>query len=349
MKLYFVGGVFQPEAPDAAAATALLRTSMGELGAEFARAGHELIVCSPYEGSVDVEIVRGAAGAVDEPVIHIHYPDTAEIRSEVQALASNHPKLRLRQFQHVPMEADMDGAMRYGWLLSQLSAMDEAHVVVAAGGNPSGSANMLLHLAEVRRKPILPLGHLGGAALRTLERLRYELEDRIGDLKAWLQDPSPAATAGEVLTRLLPGGSAAGGERSGPRRFFLSYARERPGDADLVESTLRRRNLPLFRDEHAFEPGKDLPGQVREHIHRADVFVALWSKEYACSPWCYDELDLAIERQRDGTLAIWLLDLDGTRMVPPKARNLIYYPCRSREAIEAKLISLLDPPGPAAG
>ena len=48
------------------------------------------------------------------------------------------------------------------------------------------------------------------------------------------------------------------------------------------------------------------------HVRRKDVF------HLAISPWCYDELMLACNRQMD----IWFLNLDDSMVVPQHARQL---------------------------
>lgn len=79
------------------------------------------------------------------------------------------------------------------------------------------------------------------------------------------------------------------------REVFISYARKRPHEADYIETLLRRRNISVFRDESEFGAGEDIPIQIEEHIHRANTFIAVYCTEYACSPWCYDELELALD------------------------------------------------------
>ena len=41
-------------------------------------------------------------------------------------------------------------------------------------------------------------------------------------------------------------------------------------------------------------------------------------------------------------MAIWLLQLDDTRIVPPGARKLISQPCCTRQELQATLRKLLD-------
>jgi len=58
--------------------------------------------------------------------------------------------------------------LEYAWLLSQTYAMDRSHGAIALGGKVGRSASLLLGLVDVRKKPLLPLTFLGGAAAQRL-------------------------------------------------------------------------------------------------------------------------------------------------------------------------------------
>lgn len=338
MKLFFLGG-----APSSNGETEeLLRSSMRAVGTALAGRGREIVLCSPYEGSVDLEVLRGIAESNVPARIEMHFPATRENIDSIRAL-SHGLGIAISEFPHsVDIDSD-ESARRYGWLLAQLSALDASHIVIAAGGKPTGSANMLLHLAEARRYPILPLGHLGGAAARCLERQRYALEDRIGpNLTAWLYSASPTERVSEAIERLATPARPARSPEGELRRFFISYPRERASEADVVEMLLRRRGHEVFRDDHLFDPNGELPQEIDRAIRKSNVFIALWSVEYACSPWCYDEMSLAIELRNAKALSIWLFQLDDTRIVPPGARSLIAQPCFSRENLESTMLKLLS-------
>ncbi len=341
MKLFFVGGLYEASPPDTGPDPNLLRTSMQELGAQVAQAGHELVLCSPYEGSIDVEILKGVSASGCSPRIQMYFPATPDNRAAVRQLAGT-LKLEVQEFVQAAMPGDDRQAQRYAWLLSQLSAMDEAQVVIAASGNPSGSANMLLHLAEARRRPILPFGHLKGAASLSLDRQTYALAARLGELKPWLHNPVPMDRISEALDRLVAPDFEAEQREPEPIRFFLSYPRDREAEADLVETLLRRRQVEVLRDDPDFDPSGDLTQEIREAIHRSDVFIALWSAQYACSPWCYDEIALALKLREAGKLKIWLLQLDDTRVIPPEARKLILQPCLSRLQLQNTVLKLFE-------
>jgi hypothetical protein len=188
---------------------------------------------------------------------------------------------------------------------------------------------------------VLPFPFLGGAAAQVFQARRYELGDRLGsgvDLLHQQEGIDQAVTLAEQLS----GGELAKALQATPLRFFISYPRSRPHEADFVETTLRRRNFQVFRDERDFEAGRPIPREITESIHRANVFVAIWCKDYACSPWCFDEFELALNRHEQSGLALWILCVDDTRIVPPAARSLVNYPARSREELERHVLTLLE-------
>jgi hypothetical protein len=338
MKLLFLGGL--PEGHDEDA-TGLLASTMGKLGEIVVDQGHDVVICSPYPGSIDREIVRGAGSSQRKPIIEIHYPDIEEVGRAVRDLGDEF-SIELKPVRHVASTDPSKESVTYAWLLSQLFALDVAHVVITAGGNLSGSANLLLHLAEARGKPVLSFGHLGGAAARYLERQRYALRDALGDLEAWLHSPEPMDQFGNVLERLMEVDRtrAVRGDRSA--RFFLSYPRDRQAEADLAETIFRRRGLALLRDDLTFDPSGELQAEIVRTIRSSDVFVALWSNSYACSPWCHDEMELALELRDLGKIEIWLMQLDDTRIVPRGARGIVAHSGRSRDEFQANLKGLIE-------
>ena len=98
MKVFFVGGL--PEGGDEGAAQTLA-TTMRTLGEAVVGLGHDVVVCSPYSGSIDREIVRGAASSKRKPAIEIHFPDTEEIGKAVRGLGEEFA-VELQPFRHAP-------------------------------------------------------------------------------------------------------------------------------------------------------------------------------------------------------------------------------------------------------
>lgn len=135
-------------------------------------------------------------------------------------------------------------------------------MVITVGGKLDGPMSLLLALAPSRGKFVLPLRFLGGAAAEFFERRRHEIQDALG-AKAYVLGIQERL--GEIVDLLETLGAVQGGriDEKNPPKFFISYARTRPKEADFVETVLRRRNLLVFRDEQSFEPGQQLRREVR--------------------------------------------------------------------------------------
>jgi hypothetical protein len=342
MKIFIIGGT-SVSTSDALYddQVRILNASMKKIGTDLVSAGHDLLLCSPFAGSADLAMVKGIAEILhntDSRSVEFHCPDSPEVERELIGLAD---ALRLKQFRvyshPLPTDEHGKGQWSNGWLLAQLSAMDRSQAVVAIGGKVGGSASLLLALAEGQRKPVLPFIFLEGAAGEAFQRRRYELEDVLQENLSALQYATRMIDVGILLESVISH-RLSKSLKEVPVRFFLSYPKSRPEEADFVEITLRRRNFEVYRDERDFGAGRPLPGEITESIHRANVFVAIWCREYACSPWCFDELELAIKRGK----TLWLLCVDDTRIVPPAARNLLSYPARSREELERHVLTLLE-------
>ncbi len=81
----------------------------------------------------------------------------------------------------------------------------------------------------------------------------------------------------------------------------------------------------------------------RAMSHLGKGLVGAGHELLVCSPWCFDKLDLALKRHKEGRLALWLLCLDDTRVVPPAARELLTYPINSRRELGGAILDLLEP------
>jgi hypothetical protein len=351
MKIFLIGGVsVENSDPLYTKQKADLAVSMAELGRATARAGHDLLVCSPFEDSADVSAAVSALKAIEDSNfksdVEFHHPDAVAVVAEMRVFMGRFPVVgRLKSFQHpTPRDVHGNDVLEYAWLLSQTYAMDRSHGVIALGGKVGRSASLLLGLVDVRKKPLLPLTFLGGAAAQAFDRRRYVLEDRLGSNIAALHEPSRSAETVDLLIA-ASGEGTANSPMSTPLRFFISYPRARPCEADFVETALRRRQFDVFRDEHDFAPGTPITSAIEAAIYSSSVFIAIWCKEYACSDWCFDELSIALRRQELGKLKVWILRVDNTRIVPPSARNLTNYPASSREEIERHVMVLLEQSG----
>jgi hypothetical protein len=348
MRVFVIGGTtVHSTNPGYRAEQETLEKLCCEIGRCLARANqHVAVLCSPFGDSADYQVLRGLAEASSTTTtVEMHFPDSPEVRARLETVAHGLALASVVPRTYYPPQSDTPEARQYAWLLCQLAALDSSHVVIAVGGRLDGAANLLLWLAEGRQKPVLPIPLLGGAAGQAFHRRRYELEDKLG--AGPLEAIHDRRRAGEMLAlaeRLADSGPRqplSTGRRPRPSRFFVSYARARPAEADYVETLLRRRNHQVFRDDHDFDAGHEVPGQIREAIYAATVFIVLWCKEYACSPWCADEFQIALERHREGSLILWIIRTDETRIVPPAARPLLHYPGGSRAELEGSLHTLL--------
>jgi TIR domain len=142
-----------------------------------------------------------------------------------------------------------------------------------------------------------------------LERLQWPLDDVFKDRVSSLYEPEGAYVCAKLVEELAVDRMRAP-KRGDRPRIFISYPRNRPAKADHIEMTLRRRRVDVYRDERDFDAGRDLPHEVRAYIERSNVFIVVWCEEYACSPWCYDELALALNRHKEGKTQLWILCVD---------------------------------------
>jgi hypothetical protein len=340
MKIFIIGGVtvkrgvsgFDDEVQ-------VLKKSMEPLGAELVSHGHEVVVCSPFPDSADFHVLHGIAASSKDShlTVSIHYPELPAVETALIALLDELGLSNVRRFPcRVGRDSVTSEALQYAWLFAQLNAMDSSAGVIIVGGKPSGSLSLLLHLADARNKGVLPLTFLGGAARDHFDATYWRLRDLIPNDLSALNDPSAITSIPSLLETILTGSQ---GEAE--RTFFISYARARPQEADYVETLLRRRNHIVYRDEENFEPSADAQAEIIKNIKRASVFVALWCREYACSPWCFDEIEIGLERHSKGLAELWIFCIDDTRIVPKAARTLNYYPVNTREKLEGKILFLL--------
>jgi hypothetical protein len=237
-------------------------------------------------------------------------------------------------------------ARSVAWLLPQIRAMDRAFLTIALGGRADGAASLLLHLAVARHRALLPLPFHGGAAARAFELQHDELAAQWGDDLSLVEGPGNLERVVQKLEEVFAHKGLRSNDTSvnKPLRFFVSYARARAAEADFVEALLRRQTelaVQVIRDDTEFEAGQEIDAQIRAKLFEADVFIGLWCAEYACSPWCADELEIALERAPLG-LRLWLLMLDDTRMVPRKARSLQFVSARTRDELESKVLAQLS-------
>lgn len=86
---------------------------------------------------------------------------------------------------------------------------------------------------------------------------------------------------------------------------------------------------------------KTVESAIEDAVLRSDLFIVLWSRSYAASRYCYDEIHLALRRHRVGELRLWIINLDGSDVVPPDARGLPRVMAQTPEEVLAVVRELL--------
>jgi len=339
MRLFFIGSVRYGQSEQ-------LKEFSLQLGKALAGHQAELLLCSPFEDSVDYYIIKGIESAELVNVrIELHYPNTAEIeRRWDEELESLQSRTKISRYHYDPASDEAGRASAYGWLFAQLRAIQQADFVIIMGGKVDGTANLLGRIAESQGRKIVPLASFGGVGDLFFSDMIYRLGDYWGES---VRDLFHAADEPEKIIDVIvnkpkdPKFEQAKNEKK-RLRFFLSYAKDHPAEADFVEMVLRRRGHEVLRDETEFGAGRDILGSIKESIVKADVFIALWCKEYACSPWCFDELTYALDGPHRQGKPLWIFRTDATRIVHPQARTLLSYHTETRESLAGTIISLLE-------
>lgn len=339
MKVFVIGSNATPPDSDGAdPGDERLHKAGRGLGAALASGNHELVVCSPFRGSLDVSVMEGFTSREGPwPAIHRHSPTNKVVVDAWEALLPRLGNPKVYTYRHPAWSREDDRAK--AWLAAQLGGMENSDVIVALGGRVGGSSERLLDLADSTGRGFLPLPHMGGSARESFRKNEWKLRDQLGpDMYARLAREADLEDLVPAIEQLISRPLARAVDPS--TRFFLSYSRVDALHADTAEATLRRRRLRVFRDEETFSPDAPLPEQIKDWIQRADVMVVLYSRNHAASPWCYDELTLAFER--NPRPEIWMLRLDDTRVVHPRVRELPFFDARDRDGLVLRIEYLLS-------
>lgn len=288
-----------------------------------------LIICSLFEDSADFLVYEEFCKKSNN--IELHFLDIQNVRKRIEDVNASS---KIKLFPYLSDECKLD--IRDAYLFCQINAIKQADIIIGIGGKVDGSANMLLYIAEVNKKQVIPFIKYGGAAENYYQRNKYSINDYLGDDQGVILSNDVS----KIIEAYAQGKREKRAVTSEVSRVFISYARDNPTWADYIEVVLRRRKIELFRDETEFKAGSDIPKVIEDEIYKADTFIAVWCRDYACSPWCIDELELALER--GSQINLWIICVDDTRIVPKKARNLLYYRVSSRDELEGRLLSLLN-------
>jgi hypothetical protein len=232
-------------------------------------------------------------------------------------------------------ENDDNDSWGQAWLLAQLQALERADAVIALGGKVSKSANTLLHLAEGKGVPIVPFTFLGGAARRAFDRRDWKRLNPKLDTKL-LHTEQGVEKAIEIANQLVLDRTASNTKGlKKPKTVFVSVARKDAQSGDALIAFLKGEGIEVLTGNHEVRAEQMVSASIEQAVLKSDVCAILWSRHYAVSPWCYDELSLASCRQTLGQMTIWLFNLDDSRIAPASVRKLPAISVRSPMSLVA--------------
>lgn len=343
VKSVFVIGGVTGETDDVDAEQPRLNQASLKLGKVLARAGVQLVVCSPFPDSADYYTAMGYAGAKCGGTIQFHSPTHEKVAEKRRLLRNTlgSTDLSIQDWNYPGPEGDDEGSWHQAWLLAQLQALERADAVVALGGKISQSASTLLHLAEAQSLPIVPFAFLGGAARRAFGRRDWTLLNPGFDASV-LTQADGVGHAVEIASRLAVDRMkrmASAGEK--PKTVFMSVARQDAEMARVLGEILEGQGIQPVVGDHEIRSDQMIPASIEQALLGSDVCAIFWSRHYAQSPWCFDELSLAVEQQAYGAINVWLFNLDDSAIVPKQARKLPAILVRNAKALENAVAQLL--------
>lgn len=89
-------------------------------------------------------------------------------------------------------------------------------------------------------------------------------------------------------------------------RVFLSYAHEDLKISQKIEQTLRKKEIPVWRDQQSLYGGQQWPKAIGEAISSSDFFILVWSRHSAFSHFEKFEWNTAVALEK--TIIPCLLD-----------------------------------------
>jgi nucleoside phosphorylase len=340
--IFVIGGV-TGETKDAEAELPRLHKASLRLGKILAHAGAQLLVCSPFPNSADYYTAMGYADGKADGVIQFHSPTHPKVEEKRRLLRETlgRPGLVIQDWNYPGPETDEADSWFQAWLLAQLQVLDKADAVVALGGKVSKTANTLLHLAEAKGLPIVSFSFLGGAAERACARRDWESLNPGFDASIMAKDDGIEQTI-DIANRLLVDRvSRAFVSARRPRTVFVSFAHQDSAMAEVVASSLRSQGIEVLIGDDEIRVNQMIPASIEQAMLKSDVCAVLWSRNYALSPSCFDELNLATNQQSYGRMKLWLFNLDDSAIVPIQARKIPSISVRSPEAVQRVVSELL--------
>jgi nucleoside phosphorylase len=323
VKSVFVIGGHTGETADADAELPRLHKVSLTLGHVLAKAGVQLLICSPFPDSVDYYAAMGYADAKCGGVIQFHSPthSTVEEKRCLLRKTLGRPGLVIQDWNYPGPEGNEEDVWFQSWFLAQIQALEKADVVVALGGKVSQTASTLLHLAEAKGLPIIPFAFLGGVAQRSYERRDWSRLNPGFD-SSILCDIDGVEHTIEIANRLMLDRMQSSLCPERPKVVFVSFAHQDSAMANALRAALLKEGIEVLVGDEEIRTDQMITATIEQAVLRSDVCAILWSRQYAQSPWCYDEMSLAINQQEYGKIKVWLFNLDDSPIVPAQARKL---------------------------
>ena len=88
---------------------------------------------------------------------------------------------------------------------------------------------------------------------------------------------------------------------------FLSFrgVDTRRGFIDHLYAALKRKGILTFRDDEELERGKPISLELLKVIEESRFAIIIFSRNYAFSTWCLDELAKIVKCMRETGLTVW--------------------------------------------
>jgi hypothetical protein len=123
--------------------------------------------------------------------------------------------------------------------------------------------------------------------------------------------------------------------------IFISRATADGPYADALKRELERRRRTVLLGDEQIRADRMPGAAITDALIASDLVIVLGSTSYALSPFCSDELELALERRDAGELEIRLCNLDGSAVIPSRARALPQIVTRTPAALVAAIGEML--------
>ena len=88
---------------------------------------------------------------------------------------------------------------------------------------------------------------------------------------------------------------------------FISFRGKdtRRGFTDHLYAALQHKGILTFRDDEELERGKPISPELSKAIEESRFAIVIFSRNYAFSSWCLDELAKIVSCMREMRLMIW--------------------------------------------